>query len=120
MKNLYLGKHLTLDAYCPNRRADLQDPALLYNLLERLPELVGMTSITPPYLRKWLSAPNPDWGWSCFILIAESHISIHTFPEQGKFCFDLFSCKEFDSQKILDHLKEIFKWEDCKIHVLER
>ena len=32
-----------------------------------------------------------------FVIIAESHISVHTFPEHGYVWVDIFSCKEFET-----------------------
>ena len=44
-------------------------------------------------------------GYSLVGIISESHISIHTFPEDNYFSFDLYSCKNFD----VDSLEKIFK-----------
>lgn len=51
------------------------------------------------------------YGYTCFSIIAESHITLHTFPENGAFSFDAYSCKEFDYEKVIDILKEEFG--DC-------
>jgi len=40
--------------------------------------------------------------------LSESNISIHTYPEEGKFYLDLFSCKEFDVEKEVSYLKDKF------------
>ena len=36
------------------------------------------------------------YGYSTFVMIAESHLSVHTFPELNYVSFDCFSCKDFD------------------------
>lgn len=103
--------HLTLDAIgCKNIDA-LRDLSFLYDLLDELPGKIGMTAIMPPVLRKWLRSPDPESGISGFVLIAESHISIHTFPEKHKFYFDCFSCREFDAQRLLKMLHGIFQFD---------
>lgn len=54
-------------------------------------------------------------GLTAVILLSESHISVHTFPEQGTAAFDIFTCGEADSsigvQYILEHV-------NCQYHTL--
>ena len=52
-----------------------------------------------------------DKGVSVGLLIVQSHIYIHTWPELGKFWFDLVSCKPFDAIKIGHYLDECFNVE---------
>ena len=42
-----------------------------------------------------------SYGYSTFAMIAESHLSIHTFPELNYFSFDCYSCKWFDKDKVV-------------------
>lgn len=35
-------------------------------------------------------------GITLLFCLAESHISIHTYPEMGKLCFDLYTCRSHD------------------------
>ena len=45
-------------------------------------------------------------GVTAFVVIAESHISVHTWPESGKAFLDIFSCKEqIDLDRILDYIR---------------
>ena len=60
------------------------------------------------------------YGFSSFVMIAESHISIHTFPEACFFSFDCYSCKNFDHQKVVDQLSKHFDIEDMSVKVIER
>jgi S-adenosylmethionine decarboxylase len=48
------------------------------------------------------------YGYSSFAMIAESHLSIHTFPEESFFTFDCYSCKDFDDTKIKNLMLEFF------------
>lgn len=114
--------HLTLDAIgCKNTDA-LRDLSFLYDLLDELPGRIGMLLIMPPILRKWLKPPDLENGVSGFVLIAESHISIHTFPEKQRFYFDCFSCKEFDAPEVLRILYEFFLFdrEGSRVNLPER
>ena len=40
------------------------------------------------------------YGYSTFVMIAESHLSIHTFPELNYVSFDCYSCKDFDHAEV--------------------
>ena len=95
------GPHLTLDMYgCSKRK--LKDVNFVYNFLDELPEMIGMTKIMPPYTFSYSGLKPEDWGVSGIVLIAESHISVHTFPEKNYLSFDIFSCKEFDVDPAAD------------------
>ena len=60
------------------------------------------------------------YGYSSFVVIAESHISIHTFPEANFFSFDCYSCKKFNHQKVIDSLMKYFKVQQINVNVVER
>ena len=76
------GLHLTLDGYgCSYEQLTNLD--LIYQFLDQCPDLIHMTKIMPPYVFKYHGKVPEDWGLSGFVLIAESHISIHTFPDRG-------------------------------------
>lgn len=47
-------------------------------------------------------------GITAFQVIAESHISIHTWPEYNYFSFDVFSCKDFDDNALDALIHEAF------------
>ena len=113
------GPHLMLDGYgCDMSK--LRDLNLVYKILEELPNRIGMTKIMPPYVFKYSGLKPEDWGVSGFVLIAESHISIHTFPEKNFVSVDIFSCKSFDSEQAETYLKEAFAMEKVECTVVDR
>ncbi len=98
------GPHLTLDLSECNPRK-LSDLSYIYNLLDELPDVIGMHKITAPYAFIYRPSHNPaEWGISGFVIIAESHISIHTFPDSGHAFVDIFSCKQFDIHKAMNYI----------------
>jgi S-adenosylmethionine decarboxylase len=102
------GPHLTLDlSGCPME--PLVDYEKLYDLLNNLPGHIGMTKMTLPYVVKWLDNGAKVPGYSGFVMIAESHISFHTFPEKNFVFIDFFSCKQFDTDKAVDYLVKFFR-----------
>ena len=91
------GQHLTIDASSCNEKR-LTDQGLVYDILSTLPKKLGMHKMTLPYAVKWLDPGATVPGISGFVMIAESHISIHTFPEKQYVFIDVFSCKLFDKK----------------------
>ncbi len=59
-------------------------------------------------------------GVTGFVVIAESHISVHTYPETGHYAMDIFSCKSFDDKKTIAFLKKRINLPKLETHVVER
>jgi len=74
----------------------------------------------PPYVFKYSGVKPEDWGLSGFVLIAESHISIHTFPEKNFVSVDIFSCKGFDAEFAAGYLKKAFEMAKMESRLLDR
>ncbi len=114
------GPHLMVDGYEGNYEI-LASVEAITDFLDMLPKEIGMTKIMPPYVFKYDGGEKPeDWGVSGFVIIAESHISIHTFPEKGYFSIDIFSCKDFDIDKALDIIRDYFGTEKLEIRRTNR
>lgn len=113
------GQHLMVDGYGSDRDK-LTDINYIYDFLSNYPTEIAMTKIMPPYVFRYSGVRPEDWGISGFVLIAESHISIHTFPEKRYLSLDIFSCKEFNGQKAIEDVKRLFSLEKIEIRNLER
>lgn len=111
--------HVTIDGFGgdPERLASEE---LVRDLLERYPARIGMTKIAPPHVQRYVGEKPQDWGISGFVLIAESHISIHTFPKHRYLWVDIFSCKGFDAARAVEDVRQEFALADVRTHVLER
>ena len=98
------GKHLMLDMYgCDKEKLDSLD--VIWNLLNKIPDMIGMHKITQPYVFTYEDANHPDkYGISGVVIIAESHISIHTFPEKQFATIDVYSCRDFEDRELIDYL----------------
>lgn len=88
----------------------LNDKELVLRCLDKLPEKLGMKKLAKPEVY-----PAPDngekdpGGWSGFVVIAESHISIHTFPAKGFVSIDVYTCiNDLDKKFIVNYFKEAF------------
>lgn len=96
------GPHLVLEAYgCDKDK--LSDLTKICEVLDAYPDKLAMTKIMPPYVFRYSGAVPEDWGVSGVVLIAESHISIHTFPDKEFVTLDIFSCKDFDVDAAIEY-----------------
>jgi len=68
--------HLMLELYGCSREV-LTDESLIRRLLDKYPGYVGMEKVSPVHLYD-IETSNPlDAGISGFVVIAQSHISVH-------------------------------------------
>jgi S-adenosylmethionine decarboxylase len=100
--------HLTIDGYGDNQKL-MQDEQFIYQLLDSYPARIDMTKISAPHVFKYIGSKPEDWGISGFVFIAESHISIHTFVERCYVNIDVFSCKDFDAERVVKDFKDKFQ-----------
>lgn len=113
------GPHITIDLKgCP--KETLSDYNLHFNYLKSLPEMIDMTPITQPYVFPYAGLVPEDRGITGIVIIAESHISVHSFEEKG-YCFiDIFSCKNMDTEKAIQITLDMFKPESYEINMVKR
>src|SRR5438874_12063447 len=106
--------HLTIDGYGGDREL-LSSEALLSSLLDRFPGVIQMTKISQPFVMRYVGDKPEDWGVSGFVLIAESHIAVHTFPERGYVWCDIFSCKAFEAEGAVVSIVSAFGLTDAQV-----
>ena len=99
--------HLLVDGYGADPEL-LADQSLIKEFLDEFPSQIGMNKISSAHVYNYVGEVPEDWGVSGFVVIAESHISIHTFPDRHYVNIDIFSCKEFDDKGTLDKLQSRF------------
>ncbi|MCP4627529.1 MAG: adenosylmethionine decarboxylase [bacterium] len=59
-------------------------------------------------------------GISGVILIAESHLTIHTWPEHAYAAVDFFSCGVLDYQAAFDHMQKEFEAAEISVKTIKR
>src|SRR5574341_2465409 len=111
--------HVIIDGFGGDPE-QLSDANVVRVILDQYPEMMGMTKITQPIVKPYKGTKPEDWGVSGFVMIAESHISMHTFPERRLIWADIFSCKDFDSAPILEDLKRRFSSRRMSVPTLDR
>ena len=113
------GPHITIDLKgCP--KETLSDYNLHFDYLKSLPEMINMTPITQPYVFPYSGLVPEDKGITGIVIIAESHISVHSFEDKG-YCFiDIYSCKDMDTERAIHITLDMFKPESYEINMVKR
>lgn len=121
MGTMQFGVHYMLDGYNANPSL-LMDVAVLKNVLELVPKEMSMHPITKPVVVE--VGPNnkkDPGGISGFVMIAESHISIHTFPNRCFVTIDVYTCQdEIDSESLTKHFTQAFGIKNTDVQVIPR
>lgn len=115
------GLHFMLDGYgAPS--TILKDKEKLKTLLVNIPLNMGMHTISEPVVVEVGPKNRKDpGGLSGFVLIAESHISFHTFPERGFVTIDVYTCQNFlDTEKLKTEFVEAFQLSDSESYTMKR
>ncbi len=59
-------------------------------------------------------------GTSGAVIIAESHLAVHTWPEYGAVAIDIFTCGDLGCDKAADYLLEIFEAKNFELKIEQR
>ena len=96
----FAGTHLIIDLIRAERLDDIEH---IDQTLRRCVEVAGAT-----LLHIHLHHFTPNGGVSGVAVLAESHISIHSWPEYGYAALDVFMCGDTEPRLAIDVLKEAF------------
>jgi S-adenosylmethionine decarboxylase len=97
----FAGRHLIIDLWGCKR---LNHLAFIEKTLRDAVEVAGAT-----LLHIHLHHFTPNDGVSGVAVLAESHISIHTWPERGYAALDIFMCGNTQPEKAVELLKQQFQ-----------
>ena len=96
----YAGTHLIIDVYGAGRLDELD------HVEAALRDAVDAAGATLLHIH--LHHFTPNGGISGVAVLAESHISIHTWPECGYAALDVFMCGETNPHATVEILREAF------------
>jgi S-adenosylmethionine/arginine decarboxylase-like enzyme len=95
-------KHLRVRAYVNN---PLYDQSQIENWIRSLClNGIDMNIMSGPHYYYAQSEINK--GWTATAIIEFSHISLHIWENEGLVEFDVFSCKDFDTRKVMEFIKQ--------------
>jgi S-adenosylmethionine decarboxylase len=111
--------HVMLDLYGCSPSL-LGNETFLRQALDQYPTRIGMQKVGPVELR-YIKTSNPlDDGYSGFVIIATSHVSLHAWAPYGMVNIDIFSCEDFDVADVVTFARSMFQPNDVEVHAVER
>jgi S-adenosylmethionine decarboxylase len=111
------GQHLMVDGYDADPQR-LQDVGRIFCVLNELPALIAMRKIGFPHLASF--SEDDIAGVTGFVLIMESHISMHTYSNKNFLTADIYSCKPFDDQAAVRYLRQAFSIGRLDVQLVDR
>lgn len=103
----FAGTHLILDLWGASR---LDDLGLMERAMRDSVEAAGAT-----LLHVHLHHFTPNGGISGVAVLAESHISVHTWPERDFAAFDVFMCGDARPERVIPVLRDAFTPEQVSV-----
>lgn len=87
----------------------------LCGLVKKLEQENVQSETLKEYSKYVKSKEDNDTGVSAFSIWNTSHMSAHSWVEENYISIDLYSCKDFDTRKVLDYTKEFFNIKEMRI-----
>jgi spermidine synthase len=106
-----VGEHITLDIIGTNKE---YNPTIYEKVIY---EIADAAKVSILKISKYKFEPQ---GFTILALLAESHISFHTFPEKGIISFDFFTCGKIHPSIAIDIIKKNFKHKRIVIKEFDR
>ncbi len=108
----FAGTHLLLDLWGCTL---LDDASAIEQALRQGAQAAGATVLNANFHRF-----SPSGGVSGVLLLAESHISIHTWPEHGYAAIDIFMCGDCDPHQAVPAIEAAFAPARCELQAHRR
>ena len=113
--NTQKAMHLVLNCYdCDLKK--ITDMKVTYNLLIKIPSLIGAKIMSFPYV---VDAPGCP-GLTAVVFLDASAITVHTFTDRKFVGVDVYFAKKFDSKKVIKEVKMSYAPKKTKHLILER
>ncbi len=111
---LKLGEHYICDLSNCNRQL-LMDGERVHSMFSQAVRESGLTVVDEGFYK---FSPH---GFTCFLLLAESHASLHAWPEYGYCAIDLFTCAiGKDLFPLIQHIKSMLGADNFSVRKLDR
>lgn len=109
------GKHLIIDIWGEVASFPFWNMDKASEVLKEAALISGATFLN----ERWHHFGN-GCGYTGVIVLAESHISIHTWPETGFAAIDMYMCGDADPRRGIHVIEEWFKPYDMQITEIKR
>ncbi|MBV8500585.1 MAG: adenosylmethionine decarboxylase [Paucibacter sp.] len=120
------GLHLTADlAGCTADQPLMLDPAALRALCLHAVAEAGLGAVAELFHRFVPATGQPQGGITGVVLLAESHLAVHTWPELGAVTLDVYVCNlgqdnSSKAEALLSALQRAFGPTEAQVQRLER
>ena len=108
-----LGKHIILELYeCPASK--LNHPDILETCMQEAATEMGATAVESRFHHF------SPIGVSGVVIIMESHLTIHTWPEYGYAAIDIFTCGDIALEKGITYIVDALSAKRYESQLLQR
>jgi len=114
----HFGKHLILNCRCD--KSKIKDFLVIDRFIRFLVPAIGMKAYGEPLIVHFAAHNPAAGGYSLVQLIETSCITGHFVDATGDAFIDVFSCKPFDNEKVVEAVIEFFNASELDIQEVER
>ena len=102
MPDVVMGKHTLIEFHGCDRGV-LSDTPAVERHMRAAADASGLTVVESVFHRF------KPWGVSGVVIISESHLAVHTWPEHGYAAVDLFTCGDARPDGAVGYLAKAFR-----------
>lgn len=107
--------HLIYQAKVGRDDLGISEEDKLRIFLLELVKIAGMEVLIEPVFKF-----SKNMAWTGLIGIITSHMSFHYWTDEQYVQFDLYSCKDFDTEKVVSYLNEFWRASEQKVLFIDR
>ena len=113
---MIIGTHLIVDMYNIDKNTFIKLSKENYDIFDNfIQEIIKNNDAS--LLNKTVHHFDDNGAFTSLYLLAESHLSIHTWPENNFIAIDVFTCGKTNTQNIANELKKYLEPGYCNEYV---
>ena len=113
------GYHLLLDCTSGDK-ALISSKENVYKFIKELVVAIDMVAFGEPWIESFATHDPTKSGLSFCQMIETSNITGHFVDSNGNFYIDVFSCKPFNNDTVIETVDKYFKPEKVRMHYISR
>jgi S-adenosylmethionine/arginine decarboxylase-like enzyme len=113
------GYHLLLDCTSGDKEL-IGSRENIYNFVKELVIAIDMVAFGEPWIERFATHAADKAGYSMCQMIETSNITGHFCDNDGNFYIDVFSCKPFENETVIEVVDKYFKPEKVRTHFISR
>jgi S-adenosylmethionine/arginine decarboxylase-like enzyme len=113
------GYHLLLDC-TSGKKEFISSIDNVHAFIKELVDAIDMVAFGEPWVQRFATHDSDKAGISLCQMIETSNITGHFCDSNGNFYIDVFSCKPFDNDIVLEVVDRYFSPEKIRLHFISR